>query len=132
MLTLYLIMLALFLALDAIALGWVVGPHFRARLGNSMRDDLKVVPIAAFYLAYLGGLLWFAAWPAAMAGDASQALIAGAFLGFLSYGTYEFTNLATLKAWTWSMVMLDLVWGTLLSGVTAWLGVLIWMGFGGG
>ena len=42
----------------------------------------------------------------------------------MAYGTYEFTNLATLKDWTWRMVATDLVWGTLLTGTSAAIGVL--------
>ncbi len=30
-----------------------------------------------------------------------------------------------LKGWTWHMVAVDLTWGTLLTGVSAWAGVMI-------
>jgi uncharacterized membrane protein len=46
-------------------------------------------------------------------------------VGALAYGTYEFTNLATLKHWNWTMVATDLTWGTLLTGFSAWAGVMI-------
>ena len=29
----------------------------------------------------------------------------------MAYGTYEFTNLATLKGWHWQMVVVDVSWG---------------------
>ena len=59
------------------------------------------------------------------ADNAVQALLAGALLGAMAYGTYEFTNFATLKDWHWRMVALDLAWGTALTGVSAWAGVVI-------
>lgn len=41
----------------------------------------------------------------------------GALLGMVIYGTYEFTNLAVLKEWKWSMVVLDFGWGIVLSAL---------------
>jgi uncharacterized membrane protein len=46
-------------------------------------------------------------------------------LGFLCYGTYEMTNYATLAAWSWQQVAVDLAWGTVLTGVSAWVGVAL-------
>ena len=48
-----------------------------------------------------------------------------ALLGAFAYGTYEFTNFATLKAWTWQMVAVDLSWGALLTGITGTVGFLV-------
>jgi uncharacterized membrane protein len=53
----------------------------------------------------------------------SQAVLNGAFLGALAYGTYEFTNYATLKDWHPEMVAVDLAWGTALTAVAAAAGV---------
>ena len=55
----------------------------------------------------------------------AQAALGGAFLGALAYGTYEFTNLATLKGWSWSMLLTDLSWGIFLTGFAAWAGLMI-------
>jgi uncharacterized membrane protein len=43
----------------------------------------------------------------------------------MAYGTYEFTSYAILKGWHPSMVMVDLAWGTVLTAVAAWGGVMI-------
>jgi uncharacterized membrane protein len=43
----------------------------------------------------------------------------------LGYGTYEFTNLATLKDWTPQMVATDFSWGVVLTGVSATVGVWV-------
>ena len=82
-------------------------------------------PAAIFYLFYVGGVLFFASWPAFSSGNPTQALMAGALLGVLAYGTYEFTNFATLRAWSPTMVMIDVTWGAILTGVSAWAGVVI-------
>jgi uncharacterized membrane protein len=46
-------------------------------------------------------------------------------LGALAYGTYEFTNIATLEGWSWKMLATDLIWGTLLTGTSAAAGLAI-------
>jgi uncharacterized membrane protein len=35
-------------------------------------------------------------------------------LGFLTYGIYDFTNLATLKNWRLEIALIDTIWGGLL------------------
>ena len=62
--------------------------------------------------------------PALRAGAPAQALVNGAILGALAYGTYEFTNLATLRDWSWQQVVVDGRWGTALTGAAAWAGVV--------
>ena len=56
---------------------------------------------------------------------APLAHIAAALIGAMGYGTYEFTNLSTLKDWTWRMVATDFTWGTLLTGTSATVGVAV-------
>ncbi len=48
-----------------------------------------------------------------------QAFMWGAILGFLMYAFYDFTNLATLKDYPWSLAIVDIIWGTVLVAVTS-------------
>ena len=43
----------------------------------------------------------------------------GALFGLVAYATYDLTNLATLKAWPIKLVVVDLIWGTILTAVVA-------------
>ncbi|QPM88901.1 DUF2177 family protein [Pseudooceanicola algae] len=122
-LTLYLSTAILFLGLDAVMLKLVMRPLFEARLGNQLLEDPRLGPAGIFYLFYVAGLLWFVSLPALAEGGMARAFWGGALLGAMAYGTYEFTNFATLRAWDWRMVMVDLTWGTLLTGLSAALGV---------
>ena len=124
-LALYAITVTVFLALDAVMLSRVMAPLFEAHLGDAMRPNPLLTAAGLFYLAYIAGLLWLVSWPAFVAGTPMAALIGGAVIGAMAYGTYEFTNMATLKAWSWKMVVLDLSWGTLLTGFSAWSGVVL-------
>lgn len=122
---LYLSTAVVFLSLDAVMLGRVMRPLFERHLGDSLRADIRLLPAALFYLAYLAGVLWFVSLPAVQAGAPGQAFLAGAALGALAYGTYEFTSYAVMKRWHWTMVAADVTWGAALTGFAAWVGVVI-------
>lgn len=122
---LFLITVVVFLALDALMLTRVLAPLFETYIGEIMRPQPLYGAAALFYVAYIAGLVWLISWPTFVAGAPTDALVKGAVLGALAYGTYEFTNMATLKLWSWKMVALDLAWGTALTGVSAWAGVVL-------
>ena len=123
-LTLYAVTALVFLVLDAVMLRGFIGPVFREHLGDALRETPKLGAAAVFYLAYVAGLLVLVSRPALADGDAFGALWKGALLGFVAYGTYEMTNYATLKDWSLRMVVLDWTWGTVLTGISAWAGVV--------
>ncbi len=114
----------LFLIADAIMLRMVIQPIFKQHLGTALIDGLRYGPAILFYLCYMGGLMWFAGWPALRDGVPAQALINGAVLGFVAYGCYELTSWTIMRDWHPQMVITDMAWGTVVSGVTVWLGVL--------
>ena len=124
-LTLYASTALVFLILDVVMLRKVLYPLFSSNIGSIMLEDPRMGAAAVFYLVYIGGVLWFVSIPALAAGAPSQAFITGCILGFLAYGTYEFTNFATLRDWSMQMVMVDVIWGAVLTGSSAWAGVLI-------
>ena len=43
----------------------------------------------------------------------------------MCYGTYEFTNYATLRDWSMQQVVTDTIWGGFLTGISAWSGVMV-------
>ena len=118
----YIAALAVFLIVDAVWLTAVMKPLFERNLGDMLLSEARLGPAAAFYPLYVVGILYFATWPALSAGSWRLALLNGAALGFLAYGTYEATNLATLRGWTWGMLAIDLTWGMMLTAVSALAG----------
>ena len=122
---LYISTAIVFLALDVVMLKKVMYPLFSANIGPMMLEDLRMGPAAVFYLFYVVGVVWFVSIPALNVGSIAQAFFAGAVLGALAYGTYEFTNFATLKGWTAQMVMVDVIWGAGFTGTSAAVGVAV-------
>lgn len=123
---LYVATAVIFLALDAVGLRFLIRPVFEQYIGGLLLESPRLLPAAIFYLFYVAGLLWFVSLPALRAEQALLSVFfAGAFFGALAYGTYEFTNIATLQGWSWRMLITDLVWGTVLTGTCAAAGVAI-------
>lgn len=120
---LYLVTAAVFLGLDMLGIRWLIRPVFETHVGHLLAAPLRFGPAAVFYLFYVAGVLVFVSLPALKAGAPLQAMVFGALLGAMCYGTYEMTNYATLADWSWRQVLIDGLWGTVLTGVAAWAGV---------
>ena len=123
--TLYASTAFIFLIIDLIGLRLLVKPVFDRHVSHLLADPLRMPPATIFYLGYIAGVLWFVSLPALRSGDPISALIGGALLGILAYGTYEFTNYATLRDWSSQQVFVDTLWGGAVTGLSAWFGVLI-------
>lgn len=102
-----------------------MGGVYRERAGGLFRDKPNLTIAALFYLVYVGGVVFLAVNPALSDGNWTTALLAGLVLGFVAYGTYDLTNLATLRNWSLQMSLMDLAWGTTLTGVAATGGFLV-------
>ncbi|MEM8871783.1 MAG: DUF2177 family protein [Pseudomonadota bacterium] len=121
----YLGSLLTFLVVDAVWLTTVMRPLFERHVGALLRPEIQLGAAAGFYLLYIVGILYFCTMPALKENALGLALFNAAILGFLAYGTYEFTNMTTLRGWTWTMVISDTAWGMFLTTVTAGAGFAI-------
>ncbi len=111
-----------FLGLDAIWLSKVALGMYRQELGGLLLDKPNLPIAAAFYLLYVVGIVVLAIVPALGEGGWIKALLLGAVLGLVAYGTYDITNLSTLKGWSTKLAVIDIAWGTALSAVSATIG----------
>ena len=87
-----------------------------------MLGTVKLAPAIAFYLLYVVGILIFVS---ANAATAQTTLLYGALFGFFCYMTFELTNMSLLKQWSWTVVVVDISWGTFVTAVSSTIGLLI-------
>ncbi len=108
--------------MDYVWLTHAVGPFYRPVIGPMLTDNPDMVAAVAFYLIYIVGIMIFAVRPALASGDWRTALLYGALFGFFTYMTYDLTNMATLKMWSLKLSLIDMAWGTVLTGTAAGAG----------
>ncbi|MCX6727429.1 MAG: DUF2177 family protein [Candidatus Saccharibacteria bacterium] len=112
---LYIIALAVFVAFDGIWLGLIAKNLYATELKGLMTDQVKWGAAVLFYLLFIGFLIYFAIDPALQSQSVALAMQKGALFGFATYATYDLTNYATLKGFPLKIVIIDLIWGTVLS-----------------
>ena len=127
----YIATIVIFLAIDFVWLKYVALTFYRTNLGDLMLDQPKLGIAAGFYLMYAAAVVVLAVLPALRANDWSTALLYGALLGMAAYGTYDITNLATLRNWPAIVSIVDWIWGTVLTGIVALLAFYVTRWFQG-
>lgn len=122
-LILYIASAVIFFPLDFLWLSTMGKNFYKPELGSLMLDSPNLVVAGLFYLAYLVGVVILVSAPAE--GDMVKALLMGAVLGFVAYGTYDLTNLSTMVGFSPKVAVVDMAWGTTLTAVSAAGGVWI-------
>ena len=106
-----------FALIDSVWLRTMYERLYKPEIGDLMYEGgFRLGPAVAFYLLYILGMMIFAVGPALHSGKWQTALLWGALLGFFCYMTYDLTNYATLKVWSTKVTVLDIIWGTVLTG----------------
>ena len=108
-----------FAAIDAIWLGVIAKKMYRDHLGPILRNDPVMWAAVLFYIVFIIGLVFFVVQPAIEKSSWVYAAAAGALFGFVTYATYDLTNLATLKDWPVKLTVIDLLWGATLAAIAA-------------
>ena len=121
----YLIAVVIFLVLDALWLGVIARGLYASRMGELMADQPRWGVAVVFYLVFVVGLIYFAISTGMESGSWKTAAFNGALFGFFCYLTYDATNLAVIKGFDAGLAVIDTIWGTVLSGVTAGATVMI-------
>jgi len=111
--------LIVFCLLDAVWLGIFAQAFYQAQVGPLLLAQPNWGAAALFYPMYIAGIVLFVVRPALAAHNLGQALVYGALFGIICYGTYDLTNLATLRGWTTTVVVVDLVYGAFETAVAA-------------
>jgi uncharacterized membrane protein len=116
LITSYFIALLSFFALDMVWLGVISKNYYKQKLGFILSDNPNWVAAIIFYLIFIGGILFFAVNPSLKESRWQTAILNGALLGALCYATYDLTNMATIAKWPIEIVIIDIIWGMVLTG----------------
>lgn len=115
---LYLLTVPVFFLIDMLWLGVVAKDFYQEKLVGLL-GTVNWTAAIIFYLLFIVGIIIFAVVPALDAQSWQKALLWGVMFGFFTYATYDLTNLATLKNWPMIVVVVDIIWGMVLSGSVA-------------
>ena len=111
--------------LDSVWLGIMRG-WYQTKLSHLFAQNVVWLPIVLFYVMYALALAYFVVSPAyAFGWPTGRVFLTGAFIGLIAYGTYDFTNHATLRDWPTIVTLVDMAWGIFISGAASVVAVLL-------
>lgn len=122
-------MLFVISGLDYLFLAVLAHQFYKTRFGELMKTPADLRFALLFYVFYILGILFFVVAPAVAKQSLAFAMFAGMFFGFIAYMTYDLTNAATLKGFPLSIIIPDIVWGSIVSGLVAVIGFLVYKFF---
>ena len=114
------IALIFFCIIDFAWINYIAMPLYKQELSELM--ELKLIPAVLFYVIFLLGLIFFVINPN-KGSSLLNIFMIGAFYGLVTYGTYDLTVYATLNIFSLKIVITDILWGMVLSGLVATLTV---------
>ena len=115
----------LFLIIDLIWLSFSVKYFYKPQLGSLLNEKPVMWAAVLFYLIYVVGLAIIILQPAIKQDSITQAFFTGIVFGIVAYGTYNFTNMATIRNWSPYVVLVDIIWGGFLTGTSSALGIYL-------
>lgn len=121
----YALTFAVFLLIDMAWLGFIAKGLYKKYLGGFLSEQVNWTAATVFYLLFVVGVFIFAIMPSVGKGSVVSAITLGALFGFFTYATYDLTNLATLKNWPLTIVFIDILWGSVLTGMVSTAGFYI-------
>lgn len=105
------------LILDSVWLRSMYEPLYKKNIGHLLADSVSYGPAIFFYAFYIFGLTFLVLYPAATSNaSVGSTILRGAIFGMTAYATYDLTSQAVLKNWPTSVTVIDIIWGTVLSG----------------
>lgn len=118
--------LAPLLVLDAVWLSTTLKGFYSPKLAHLTAQSPSYTPAIIFYIVYAIGLTILVILPAIQGNfSLTKIFCYGALMGLMAYAAYDLTNQSTLKDWPVVVTIVDMAWGTFLSGVVSVISVYI-------
>ena len=111
---------------DAAWLATMTSRFYKKHLGSLLAEKANFLAAGLFYAIYVVGILVIIINPA-LENKYSyvKTFVHGALFGLVAYSTYDLTNQATLKNWPVIVTIVDMLWGTLLTGLVSVLALRV-------
>jgi uncharacterized membrane protein len=114
-----------FLIIDIIWLSFAVKYFYRPNIGQLLLNKPIMWAAALFYIVYVFGLAVVIIESAVYSEINFKFLFKAFMFGLVAYGTYNLTNMATIKGWSTSVVFVDMLWGGTLTAFSSYYGVFL-------
>lgn len=105
--------------LDFIWLGYVGKKFYHDEMGKILLAKPNMVAAILFYIVYIIGVIIFVVNPALAKDSLLYAAGYAVLFGLVCYATYDVTSLAVIKGFSTKIVIIDLLWGMLLTAVVS-------------
>lgn len=94
---------------------------YEKEIGSLLLKRPNMPAAIAFYVIYIMGVTFLVVYPAFMQEGSHHLMVAvnAAVVGLLTYATYDLTNMATLKNWSYRVVIIDMAWGVFVTTVAS-------------
>ena len=125
LITATLISALIFLIIDVIWLSFSVKSFYRPNIGHLLLETPVMWAAILFYLIYVIGLAVVIIEPSLDYQNTQKFLIKAFMFGLVAYGTYNLTNMATIKGWSPNVVFVDMIWGGSLTAFSSHFGILL-------
>ena len=113
----------IFLIIDVIWLSFSVKSFYRPNIGHLLLDTPVMWAAILFYLIYVIGLAVVIIEPSLDYQNTQKFLVKAFMFGLVAYGTYNLTNMATIKGWSPNVVFVDMIWGGSLTAFSSYFGI---------
>ena len=112
------------LIIDVIWLSFATKSFYRPLLGDLISDKPVLWAAGLFYIIYMFGMSVIVIQPCIEPDGINKSLYTGFIFGLVAYGTYNLTNMATIKGWSPIVVFVDMFWGGFLTSFSSYVGIL--------
>jgi len=113
----FIISLTSILIIDGVWLTVVAQKFYKTYIGHLMTKNPNLAPAIIFYIIYALVITILIVVPAINNNYSLLKTFAlGTLLGLAAYSAYDLTNHAILKNWPLTVTLVDILWGTALTG----------------
>jgi len=106
-------------------LGVIATDLYKREIGHLIGNETNFAVIGFFYLIFISGLDYFVIKPNLDKLEILKVLVPGMIFGFVTYATYQLTSLATIAGWPLKIVVIDILWGAIITSITAGVTYLV-------